>query len=303
MGLRNSAQSFQRLLDSVLAGMDSIYAYMDDILIFSKSESEHLDTLDELFKRLHENDLTISSGKCQFAVPAIDFLGHRVDATGIKPLPRKVDAIVKFPTPQKPKQLLSFLGSLNFHRRALPHLEGKSAAEHLQPLYSAATRKTPGIKFTDMWAEQNLDKSFEMAKKLLLCATKLVHPDPNAPLALVTDASKLAIGAVLETLVDGYWQPLGYYSKHLSEAQQRWSCFRRELFAIHQAMRHFRDETNGRHVTIFTDHEPLVSAFRSHSNNHDPVATNQLMEVSMYTNDVRYLPGRSNAVADLMSRP
>ena len=185
----------------------------------------------------------------------------------------------------------------------MPHLEGKSATEHLQPLYSAATKKTPGVKFTEIWSKNNLDKSFEMAKKLLLCATKLVHPDPNAPLALVRDASKLAIGAVLETLVDGYWQPLGYYSKHLSETQQRWSCFRRELFAIHQAMRHFRDETNGRHVTIFTDHEPLVSAFRSHSNNHDPVAINQLMEVSMYSNDVRYLPGRSNAVADLMSRP
>ena len=68
-------------------------------------------------------------------------------------------------------------------------------------------------------------------------------------------------------------------------------------------MRHFRDETNGRHVTIWTDHQPLVTAFKAHSNNHDPIANNQLMEVSMYSNDVRYITRKNNAVADFLSRP
>ena len=73
--------------------------------------------------------------------------------------------------------------------------------------------------------------------------------------------------------------------------------------AIHLAMRHFREETSGKHVVIFTDHRPLVSAFRNPTTCQDPIATNQINEVAMFTNDVRYVEGRSNIVADCLSRP
>ena len=173
------------------------------MLVYSKTEEDHLKTFDEICKRLSGNDLTVSLKKCQFGVSSIDFLGFRLDSEGIVPLPKKTRAIVQFPKPEKPKALLAFLGSLNYYRRSLPNLNGKSAAEHLQPLYSAATEKVPGVKFVQIWKERNLDVPFENAKKLLMLACKLVYPDPSLPICLRTDASKYGLGAVLETYQDG----------------------------------------------------------------------------------------------------
>ena len=85
----------------------------------------------------------------------------------------------------------------------------KSAAEVLQPLYRMATSKTPGKKFVDVWKQENMQDHFDEAKQLLLLATHLNHPDPAAPLALVTDASAGAVGGCLEQYVNGKWEPLG----------------------------------------------------------------------------------------------
>ena len=154
-------------------------------------------------------------------------------------------------------------------------MDGKHAAELLQPLYEAATKKRPGKKFTDVWKEDGLDTHYNNAKKLLTLATNLVYPDPNNPLALTCDASKYGAGAVLEELQNGCWVPLGYWSKHLTPAQQKWSTFRRELFSIWQALRHFIKEINGRHVIIWSDHRPILGAMRGQTMQHDPVANQE----------------------------
>ena len=198
MGLRNSAQSFQRLMDTLFAGVEDVFVYMDDILIFSKNEKQHLETVKEVFKILDDNGLTISLKKCAFGQEELDYLGYRVNSKGITPLPRKLTAIAKFPEPTKPKSLLGFLGGVNYYRRALPKLNGKNPAEILQPLYAAATAKMTSAQFMKHWEENNLGESFRKAKEMLMQACQLAHPDPNAPLALTSDASKTAIGAVLE---------------------------------------------------------------------------------------------------------
>ena len=304
MGLRNSAQSFQRLLDTILHDIDNIYVYLDDILIWSKNEKEHKQTLDKLFERLSENGLALSLGKCVFGVSSIQFLGYQVTTEGIQPLPRKVDAIVKFPTPTKPRALLGYLGALNYYRRCLPSVDGQLPAQVLQPLYLAATSKTPKVKFTETWKTMGLQKNFEQSKKMLILAANLQHPDPLAPLALTTDASKFAIGGVLEHFVGGYWRPLGYFSKHLPPSKQVWSTFRREMVAISQSVRHFHDEIAGRHLVVWTDHQPIVHAFKSpNSQNHDAISQNHLNEIAQWTSDVRFVAGKANCVADVLSRP
>ena len=176
----------------------------------------------------------------------MEFLGYKVDSTGITPLPKKLAAIANFPAPKKPKHLLGYLGALNYYRRCLPKTEGKTPAEILQPLYTAATTPLPPkTTFVQYWKTNTLEKSFELSKKMLMKATQLTHPDPKAPIALTTDASKLAIGGVLEQFIEGQWQPLGFWSRHLKKSQQEWSTFKRELYAIQQAMRHFQVETDG----------------------------------------------------------
>ena len=143
-------------------------------------------------------------------------------SSGLTPLKRKVDAVYNIPPPRTQKELLQFLGALNYFRPNLSGLVkgGKfyNAANLLQPLYSAATTKIPSKdKFQDIWKNGTLlQEAFIDAKKLLINATKLGYQDPNLPLALYTDSSDHSIGAVLMQVQDGKQVPLGYYSRHLS---------------------------------------------------------------------------------------
>ena len=171
--------------------------YLDDILVFSRTLKDHMHTLERIFKRLEENGLAISLKKCRFGEQSIEFVGYNISREGVQPLPRKLHAISSFPAPQKQKHLLGFLGTINYYRRSLPQLKGKTAAEILQPLYTAATKQLQRKSFVAHWQENDLDKAFGETKELLMKAVELVHPDTSAPIALTTDASKTAIGGVL----------------------------------------------------------------------------------------------------------
>ena len=157
--------------------MENIFVYTDDVLIYSKNEQDHLATLDELFRRLDQNGLTISLKKCLFGKEKLDFLGYQVSKTGITLLPKKVQAITEFPTPTKPKQLLGFLGAINYYCRSLPKLKNKTPAEWLQPLYEVATKKLTETAFIKIWTDQKLQENFEVAYKarLLLIAANAVN--------------------------------------------------------------------------------------------------------------------------------
>ena len=133
--------------------------------------------------------MTINIDKCEFAKQRVNFLGFEVSGAQVQPLPKKLEAISEYPAPQKPKQLLGYLGALNFYRRSLPTIDGVKPSEILKPLYAAATRKTPGLTFVKMWQQEGLQHYFDLSKKLLMQACSLTLPDPNLPLALVTDAS------------------------------------------------------------------------------------------------------------------
>ena len=145
---------------------------------------------------------------------------------------------------------------------------------------------------------------FEKAKKMLMGACQLSHPDPSAPLALTMDASDNAVGGVLEQYSNGCWRPLGFWSRHIKEDKQKWTVYRRELLAIQQAIRHFSTEIQGRHLVVFTDHKAIVGSFKTpNAQPHDAIARNKIMEIAQYTSDVRFLEGKANAVADWLSRP
>ena len=109
-GLRNAAQTCQRFVDEITRGLDFVHAYIDDFLIASVDEKQHLEHLDILFKRLVEYGVVINPTKCTFGVEEIIFLGYSVNAEGIKPLAMRVEAIVDFPKPVTIKQLRGFLG-------------------------------------------------------------------------------------------------------------------------------------------------------------------------------------------------
>lgn len=126
-GLVNASQTFMRFMHDVLRGLDFCYVYLDDILCFSSSEAEHKEHLPQIFKRLQDHDLKLNLGKCVFNVPEIEFLGYLVSSEGIKPLPRRVQAILEFKQPTTVGDLRKFLGLVNFYRKFLPNAAAKQA--------------------------------------------------------------------------------------------------------------------------------------------------------------------------------
>ena len=318
MGMRNSAQSFQRMVQDVIGSMDNVFCYLDDLLIYTKSVKHHMQVLEELFSKLEAAGLTLALSKCQFGADSLEYLGYKVSPDGLSPLKKKVEALRNFPPPTKQKELLAFLGALNYYRASLPRLRPedsvdktmpeRSPASVLDPLYKLATcniKKQRGNYFADIWnCHPHLKDSFEDAKTLLVKAITLEFPMPSAPLALSTDASKTCLGASLDQWVNGQWRCLGLWSKTLKPAQQRYSTYIRELLAIKYAIRHFINEINGRTLICFTDHKPILGSWNNPNLQiHDNVAMNAINEIAQWTCDIRHKPGKDLLVPDLMSRP
>ncbi|CAK1581431.1 unnamed protein product [Parnassius mnemosyne] len=253
-GLRNSGQTFQRFVDEMTRGLDFCYCFLDDFLVFLKTEAEHRDHLHQLFNRMKEYGILINSSKCVFGASEVSFLGHHISEAGSKPLNSKVEAIQNFPPPKTIRQLRRFLGMVNFYRRFLPN-----AARIQLPLNALLSGLVKASQPIDLTGEALA--SFNECKNSLSQAALLAHPDCNAKLALVTDASDLAMGAVLQQFKDGFWQPLAFFSRKLSPSQMKYSPYDRELLAIYESIKYFRHMLEARHFVAYTDHKPLSYAF------------------------------------------
>ena len=291
-GLKNAAQTFQRLMDTVCRGLEFVFVYLDDILIFSQSQEQHKSHLHQLFQRLQEHGLVISPAKCKFGVSEIDFLGHHISKQGVKPLAEKVEAIRSFPPPTNVKQMQEYLGMINFYNRFVP-----SAAEILQPLYDSLKQKEKLITWTS-----RMESAFTKSKEALARAAFLVHPQREAQTSLTVDASDLAVGGVLQQCIDGIWKPLAFFSRKLRPPEVKYSAFDRELLGIYLAVRHFRYFLEARPFTIYTDHKPLTLAFAKASDPWSPRQQRHLSYISEFSTDICHIAGKDNRVADALSR-
>ena len=168
---------------------------------------------------------------------------------------------------------------VTFYYRFLHHI-----AHILRPQYEAQkgkTRKQP----VDWTAERV--KAFKDTKAALARAAMLAHPSTSAPTALTTDASDFAVGAMYEQWVGDAWQPLAIFSRQLSPRERRYSTFDRELLGLWLAVRHFRFLLEGREFTAYVDHKPL---------------THVMSKTAEFTTDIQHVAGKSNVVADCLSR-
>ena len=204
---------------------------------------------------------------------------------------------------------MEFLGMLNFYKRFIP-----GAATLLSPLYDATAgdASKASLQRDVEWTESRL-RAFRESKARLARATLLAHFAPDAPLALTTDASDFAVGAVLEQEVAGQWRPLAFYSSRfkptlternrplqLADAQR--SATERELLAGYRSVLHFQHLLEGRHFTWFTDHRPLLAMMAKTTDPKSAMQARHLAFISSFMTDVRRVEGKRNAVADALSR-
>ena len=295
-GLRNAGQSLQRLVDEATRGLPFVFAYLDDFLIASRDEAEHIEHMRTLFARLSAYGLLLNLEKCVFGATEVNFLGYTVSVDGIKPTAERVRAILEFPQPQTCEEMRRFLGMLNFYRKVIPNAAEIQREANKLTLGADKTKKTPLE-----WNPEALE-SFEACKTSLANCALLAHPQPGAPLAIVTDASDTAMGGALQQLVNGVWQPLGFFSRRLQPCQMKYSPYDRELLAIYETIRYFRPMLEARPFTVYTDHKPLTSEKGRASADKSPRQTRHFDFILQFTDDIQHIAGLQNVVADALSR-
>lgn len=295
-GLRNASQSFQRYINRALGDLEFVFIYIDDILIASSSLDEHMEHLRVVFQKLKEFHLRLNVAKCILGTPELEFLGYIVNGKGIRPTSSRVKAISDFPRPKTISDLRRFLGMVNFYRRNIPH-----AARAQAPLNSLLVDSHKNDKCMITWSNE-LIEAFEKTKGGLANAAMLVHPHINAKLRIVSDASDLAMEAVLEQGEQDKWEPLAFFSRKFSPSQTRYSAYDRELTAIFESIKYFRHFIEGREFKILTDHKPLIYAFIQRSEKASPRQLRQLSFIAQFTTHIEYITGTKNVVADSLSR-
>lgn len=252
-GLCNAPSTFERLMESVLQNLQwsTCLIYLDDVVIFGRSEEELIQRMDTVFERLRAAGLKLKPRKCHLFARRTDYLGHVISADGIAVSPEKVAAVKDWPQPENVTDVRSFLGTANYYRRFC-----KDFASIAAPLHRLTDK---GARF--VWQAEH-QQAFDHIKSMLCTAPVLAYPVANAPIILDTDASLTGIGAVLSQVIDGQERVLGYASKALSRTERNYCVTRRELLAVVFFIRHFRPYLYGREFTVRTDHASLKWLYR-----------------------------------------
>lgn len=290
-GLCNAPSTFQRLMNKVLDGCgDFTMAYLDDIIIFSNSIDDHSKHINEVFQRIQNAGLKIRPEKCCFQASTFDFLGYQITTSGIKPTNEKINKLKHFAPPKDKKSLKRFLGFAAFYRRFVPRY-----AELASTLDDIAK---PNAIFK--WTPES-DQAFKEIVNKICTAETLAFVQEKLPFELHTDASGIALGAVMsQKYSDGTSRPVSFASRKLSQAETRYSTVDREALALSWAMTHFKVYLLGHHVTVFTDHKPLVGLLTAA---HVTERQFRLLEpLAAFNYELHHLPGKENVVADILSR-
>ena len=294
-GVSSAPGIFQRVMENLLQGIPFMVVRVDDVLVSGKNDAEHLNNLEEVFRRLADANLRLNKVKCVFMAPEVTYCGHVIDRNGVRTVPEKVQAIVEAPSPQTVAQLQSYLGMLNFYHRYLPNI-----ATVLAPLHMLLKG---GMKW--QWGKQQ-ENAFVESKKLLLQSTVLVHFDSEKELILACDASPYGIGAVLShRMEDGSERPIAFASRSMSDTERRYSQVDKEGLAVIFGVKKFHQYLLCKHFVLYTDHKPLVGLFAEDK----PIpamasARTQrwALTLAAYEYSIRYRPGKCNANADCLSR-
>ena len=154
-------------------------AYLDDIIIFSQNEEEHLKHIETILKKLKKADLKLNESKCHFFKMEIHYLGHLISVSSIQPLPEKLDSICNMLEPRSPKEIKQFLGLTSYCRKFVP-----TFSDMARPLTKLLAHD---CEFE--WTKQ-FELSFQMLKDTLCSAPILRYPDTSKPYTLYTDSSK-----------------------------------------------------------------------------------------------------------------
>ncbi|OBQ33349.1 MAG: hypothetical protein AN485_18965 [Anabaena sp. MDT14b] len=293
-GLKALAGQFQRVMYAILGDLPYVRVYIDDIIIFSNSVSEHVAHVSVVLKRLNLHNLRIQPPKCKFFRPAVPYLGHIVSGAGIRISNARVAEITAVPRPTTRTQVQSFLGMVNFLRSFIPCLATMAA-----PLDALRNLRSWSLDDKSVWTDQCED-AFECIKDALRSAPVLGKPDWSAEFLVATDASAVGLGVVLFQGSRDDPRYIVCVSRALTPSERNYSATKRELLGIIFALRKLRFYLAGRRFRLFTDHKALTYMFEQKRLN--DMLERWLDELLEFDFTVIHIPGVLNVLPDCLSR-
>ena len=248
-GVRNGVQAYSRLIDMALAHLPQTFAmaYVDDLIVFSKTITEHIGHLEEIIKVHKRAGMKIKLKKCKIFSDQVNYLGHSVSKDGIQMIKKYVSRILDWPLPETGKDLKSFLGFCGYYRSFIPR-------------YSHLTAELESLKMEEVpkWTDE-LRRKFEELKKAFETAPTRGFPDYESenPFIIDTDYSSVAQSGILSQVQQGRERFLGCVAKKNNKAEANYPSYKGELAAIIFTLRKFEHVLRAKKFVIRTDSGPL----------------------------------------------
>ena len=286
-GLAQAPAYFQLLMNKVLKGLKFAMTYLDDIIIFSQDELQHLEHLEIVFSHLQEAGLKMKHSKCDFFKSKIHYLGHLISPEGISPLPNNLDSIRHMPVPNSAKEIKQFLGLTGYYRKFVPRF-----ADISRPLITLMKK----------------DAKFEWTSACQCGEPVLKYADTSKPYTLYTDASKYGWAGVLTqphtTTIDGKStttdHPVAFVSGLFRGSQLNWAALTKEAFAIYMSVKKLSFYLTDAQILLRSDHKPLEKFLLKNTLNSK--VNNWAMKLEAFNIWFDYIKGSSNILVDTLSR-
>ncbi|KAJ0810336.1 putative nucleotidyltransferase, Ribonuclease H [Helianthus annuus] len=286
-GLTNAPAVFMDLMNRVCkAYLDRfVIVFIDDILIYSKTQAEHEQHLRLILELLRTEHLYAKFSRCEFWLQEVQFLGHTVNKLGIHVDPAKIEAVKNWVAPKSPSEIRSFLGLAGYYRRSISNFSKIDV-----PLTSLTQKERPFV-----WGPEQ-EESFQTLKDMLCNAPILTLPDGNDDFVVYCDASNLGLGCVLMQRD----KVIAYASRQLKIHEKNYTTHDLELGAVVFALKIWRHYLYGTKCVVFTDHKSLQHIFNQKELNMRQRRWVELL--NDYDCEIKYHPGKANVVADALSR-
>ncbi|UYV74754.1 K02A2.6-like, partial [Cordylochernes scorpioides] len=291
-GLKTSPQIYERAISQVLQrhGLDCVAHYFDDFIIYSNTLEEHQNHLRQFFAFCEAEKLQLNFVKCEFFKQSIDFLGYTITAGTITPLTRNTDIIHAIKQPHNRKTLQSFLGAVNVYNKFIPEYA------RLRAPLNNLLKKDVVWNWNEVCQEAFIDLKGNLTQHPILHLYK-----EGLPCQVYCDASTLGIAGILKQVhPDGNVYPVQYFSRTLRPHEKNYSISELECLAIVESVEKFRIYLMGRKFTIFSDHHALqwLKTIKNPSGR----LFRWSLRLSSYEYEIRYIKGKLQYEADLLSR-
>ena len=294
-GLTVMPTEFQKLMDLTLASINSVFVYIDDILIVTKgTKQQHMNKVREVLKILDNANLQLKAEKCVVAQESIEWLGYKLTRTGISPVNAKSQGISERLRPTNLKQLRSFLGAVNQFNKFIPNLAAISF-----PFRSILKRDA------DWTWNSDHETAFKRINEEIKKVVELSHFKRNQEIRIICDASKQGLGAVLQQVQNnGEWKPICFASRFLTNFEAKYSINELELLAIVWAVEHFKNYVYGVKFEIISDHKALMTVLKPNRGNKTFFSrlTRWVDRLLPFEFEVVHVAGRTLGMADYPSR-